>query len=272
MRSRWLIFIGLLFLAASQAQAQDRWAEANAKYAAGDFRAAVSGYTQLVEAGETSAALFYNLGNAHYRLNELGAAILNYERALALEPQQPEAVANLRLVREKARALELRGNRLEQALARTSPTMLASVAALGFWLAVFALAGWFLFRRSALAVVGCLLGLALFAGAGYGLYALEQGPNGRGLAIIVGKQVDARLATAESAGTVLTLPPGSEVKILSTRGGWSYAVLAKRPPRLDPGGERGTRASLDFAEKSQSRRAARAWLRRQSAGRARAEE
>ena len=39
------------------------------------------------------------------------------------------------------------------------------------------------------------------------------------------KNIQARLATAESAGTVLLLPPGSEVKILSTRGDWCYAAL-----------------------------------------------
>ena len=39
------------------------------------------------------------------------------------------------------------------------------------------------------------------------------------------KNIQARLATAESAGAVLLLPPGSEVKILSTRGDWCYAAL-----------------------------------------------
>ena len=42
---------------------------------------------------------------------------------------------------------------------------------------------------------------------------------------MTGKNVQARLATAESAGTVLALPPGSEIKILSTRGNWDYAAL-----------------------------------------------
>ena len=39
------------------------------------------------------------------------------------------------------------------------------------------------------------------------------------------KGTDARLATADNAGTVLTLPAGSEIKILSTRGDWLYAAL-----------------------------------------------
>ena len=64
--------------------------------------------------------MFYNLGNAQYRAGDLGRAILNYERALALEPQHPEAEANLRLVRDKARALELQSNWWDRLTARAS--------------------------------------------------------------------------------------------------------------------------------------------------------
>jgi hypothetical protein len=45
------------------------------------------------------------------------------------------------------------------------------------------------------------------------------------VAIVTAKNIQARLATAENAGTVLVLPPGSEIKVLSTRGEWIYALL-----------------------------------------------
>ena len=67
-----------------------------------------------------NSALFYNLANAQYRLGNLGQAILNYERALALEPRHPEAAANLRLVRDKARALELRRKWWEEIAGRAT--------------------------------------------------------------------------------------------------------------------------------------------------------
>ena len=69
-----------------------------------------------------------------------------------------------------------------------------------------------------------LLGLVA-AGAAAAAYQLENGRGGSDLAIVVNKNVTARLATAESAGAVLVLPPGSEIKILSTRGNWDYAAL-----------------------------------------------
>ena len=53
----------------------------------------------------------------------------------------------------------------------------------------------------------------------------SRASKGRALAIVTGKDVQARLATADTANSVLALPPGSEIKILSTRGNWVYAAL-----------------------------------------------
>jgi hypothetical protein len=69
------------------------------------------------------------------------------------------------------------------------------------------------------------LSASVAAGAALAVYELETGSAGRNLAIVTQKNIQARLATAESAGTVLALPAGSEIKILSTRGEWSYADL-----------------------------------------------
>lgn len=204
----------------------DAFARGNAEYAAGRFKEAAELYESEVAAGETNAALFYNLGNAWYRTGDLGRAILNYQRALALEPRHPEAAANLRLARDKARALELRKNWWEGIATRATMTHYAVTAATGFWVAAFA-AAVLLFqpRRSATAIVVCVFGLLTCGLAIASAYVLETGTRGRALAVVVDKKVDARLATADNANTVLTLPPGSEIKILSKRGDWIYAAL-----------------------------------------------
>ena len=43
--------------------------------------------------------------------------------------------------------------------------------------------------------------------------------------MITGKEVEARLATADTAKSILVLPAGSEIEILSDRGDWIYAAL-----------------------------------------------
>ena len=220
-----LLLVSLLAATATGAE-NDAFATGNREYAAGRFKEAAELYETAVASGETSATVFYNLGNARYRSGDLARAILNYERALALEPRHPEAAANLQLARDKARALELRANWWEGITNRATMTHYVVTAAIGFWVAVFAGAALLLrSRRSATLIAICVLALLTCALGVSCAYTLETGSRGRGLAIIVGKQVDARLATADNANAVLTLPPGSEIKILSTRGDWIYAAL-----------------------------------------------
>ena len=91
---------------------------------------------------------------------------------------------------------------------------------------MFGIAALIFARRRSLALLSlsilCLLvsGMAVWA-----IHTLDNGSEGRGLAIVTGNDVQARLATADTANSVLALPPGSEIKILSTRGDWMYAAL-----------------------------------------------
>jgi len=67
------------------AQADSDFARANQEYAQGHFKDAIAGYEGLVRTGQASANVFYDLGNAYFRTGDFGRAILNYQRALALE-------------------------------------------------------------------------------------------------------------------------------------------------------------------------------------------
>jgi tetratricopeptide (TPR) repeat protein len=116
--------------------ADTTFARANADYAAGKYTSAIEGYESLVKNGHWNASVFYDLGNAYFRKNDLGRAILNYERALALDPAQPEARANLQLVRDRARALELRTGWAEQHLDFLTRDQYTWLAAIAFWGAV----------------------------------------------------------------------------------------------------------------------------------------
>lgn len=225
----------LLFLAGAfclttapraQAQAELAFSKANAAYSAGHFDEAIKGYKSLVQGGHWSANLFYDLGNAYFRTGDPGRAILNYERALALNPTQPEAQANLRLVRDQSRALELATTWPEEHLNFLTTNQYSMLAAVAFWLAAFVLAAMIFMRRRPVVWIFVLFLLcAIAGGSAFAISAFETGRAGRDLAIVTVPNIQARLATAESAGTVLVLPPGSEIKILSTRGAWSYAAL-----------------------------------------------
>jgi Tetratricopeptide repeat len=216
--------LGITSLAYAQPDAD--FTKANQDYAQGHFKEAISGYEGLVRGEQWSANLFYDLGNAYFRVGDFGRAILNYERALALEGHHPEATANLQIARDEARALELQQTWPERYLQFASVNQYSIAAAIAFWLAVFAIVTLiFARRRSATLIAALIFCLLISAVSGYAVYTLERGTNGGALAIVTGKEVQARLATADTANSVLALPPGSEVKVLSTRGDWIYAAL-----------------------------------------------
>lgn len=96
-------FIILLFLiitssafATSYANPNIKFKEANTFYADGKYSEAVEIYNELIKDDYISPEIYYNLGNAHFKLNEIPSAILNYERALKLKPDYEDAIFNLK--------------------------------------------------------------------------------------------------------------------------------------------------------------------------------
>ena len=167
MKSRTYL-IALLFCAGSAASAiaqpNAEFAKANQEYARGNFKEAIASYEALVRADQWNANLFYDLGNAYFRTRDFGRAILNYERALALDPRHPEADANLRIARDEARALELTASRTERALRFMNLNQYAITAAIAFWVGAFGITAlFFARRRSGGLLTMSLLSLSIFA-------------------------------------------------------------------------------------------------------------
>ena len=208
------------------AQPDAEFAKANQEFAQGHFRESIASYEALVPGGQWNANLFYDLGNAYFRARDFGRAILNYERALALDHRHPEATANLQIARDESRALELQPTRQERYLQFASINQYTIAAAIACWLGIFGIVALiFARRRSAALLLLSVLCLLACAVAVWAIHTLDNGSEGRGLAIVTGNEVQARLATADTANSVLALPPGSEIKVLSTRGDWMYAAL-----------------------------------------------
>lgn len=95
------IIISLFCVLNLFAQDTALWQQANQVYADGDYKKAAALYSAAIDSLGASAELYYNLGNAYYRSNELGLAILNYERALAVNPFYKDAKYNLEIAQER---------------------------------------------------------------------------------------------------------------------------------------------------------------------------
>src|SRR2546430_2165903 len=149
MKKQFWLFVttSVFFLAGVSAADESGFAKANQAYSEGRFQEAADGYESLVQSGQWNANLFYDLGNAYYRLGNFGKAILNYERALALDPRHPEADANLRLARDEARAREVRRDWMERYASIGTAKQYTIAAAITFWFAIFLTAHAILGRR-----------------------------------------------------------------------------------------------------------------------------
>jgi len=105
------MLLALSFVCAlcTTAQAQDPaspvevFTEGNRQYEAGEYEAAVLAYSTLVQRGVVDADLYYNLGNAYYKLGMLGPAMLYYERASRLAPRDEDIAGNRNLLRSLLR-------------------------------------------------------------------------------------------------------------------------------------------------------------------------
>jgi tetratricopeptide (TPR) repeat protein len=74
---------------------------ANHHYADGRYQQAIGLYEQVLAQGKEAPGVYYNLGNAYYKTNQLAEAILNYERARLRDPGNEDIRYNLGLARQQ---------------------------------------------------------------------------------------------------------------------------------------------------------------------------
>ena len=219
-----LLEIGLTGILRAQPPAD--FETANQLYSQGKFSEAKQHYESLIRAGNWSANLFYNLANTEWKLGDSGAAALDYERALALDPGHPEARANLRFVRDQngAKIEPMQWwQRVFLELSENGYTLVATIAA---WLAIFSFAA-IIFRQRATADTGVLWFVAILSllACAYGAAGIFLAQKDNSAAIVVAKRADARFAPADTAQLVDSLPTASRVHLLAERGAWSYCEL-----------------------------------------------
>lgn len=91
-----ILFHSVLF---AEPSVDDLMKKANELYVKGQFEEAIKIYESLAQQGYEGASLFYNLGNSYYRTGKIGYAILYYEKALKLSPDDEDVQHNLQLVK-----------------------------------------------------------------------------------------------------------------------------------------------------------------------------
>ena len=203
----------------------------NSSYEDDNFAQAALAYQQLVDQGHREAALFYNLGNAHYKNGEIGRAVLNYLRAERLTPRDPDIRANLEIARGQTVDVldeeEGPGAAIVPTALRLNDDEL-SVLALALWsLTALSLALRTLLRtgkvRRAARYVAVFAGiLMLVSVASLGVRLLDGSDDD---AVIVADSVDVLSGPGAQYDTEFKLHAGAEARLVEERASWSRVAL-----------------------------------------------
>lgn len=211
----------------------ETFARALTAYQAGAMEEARLGFLAILESGKMSAPLAHNLGNIEFRRGNPGQAVLWYKRALAIQPFSPETLQNLRTIRRQTAFLSFDPWGLS--VSYLKPVWIENGTILTAW-AIALLILWlgFLTPRRGLRwplVTLLILLLPVLAFGSVLIRQLRTDPQPlHQRQIVSNKETSAYAAPAEASSSVMTLPAGSEVVPLETRGNWLYCMI--------PGGDK----------------------------------
>ncbi len=237
-----LIPAGYLSLALSPSLGGPTWEAANEAYQHGKYEEAKVDYLQLAGMRAYSADLFYNLGNAWFKLGDQGRAILNYERALVLNSGLEEARSNLQT------ALKIVGND-DQPTFRERIGVYADyfpmVASITFWIAAFCFlpasrkrGSFITFWRSV-----CFAAAFICIGSAGITFWVGSGLKDPNRALVVESATDLKYGPAVTARPVESLQIGQQVELISERGDWTFCrassdnlgwILTRKAERVIP--------------------------------------
>ena len=210
--------------------------EANELYKSNEFSKAIEKYESIEFQGYRSAELHYNLGNAYFKINKLGKAILNYERALLISnvKNRDDIKYNLVLARKKLPDdieslpqffLKRWKNNLNQLATSNSWSI---VALLFFWLGIGGLVLWLKGKNRLRKKIGFVSGLAnlMFSALTF-LMAMDSANEERNgsSAVIMSSEVNLRSAPDEVSNSIFLLHEGTSVELLDQIGEWYKVKL-----------------------------------------------
>lgn len=228
----WLV--GLMVHDVHAQSVQQQFFQANQHYASGRYEEAARGYESLLQAGVETGNLYYNLGNAYFKLGRKGKAIANYLRARKAMPHDGDVFANLNFVTsllEEAQIEESLGwpQRLFAAMrdALTPGGWFGLCAAL-FWL-VCVILGVCVFRVG-FRKTGGVLSAALLVVWGLGLFFFGHAAahvSKRHLAVIIEPTVEVRYSPSYSGALAFELHEGLQVRIVRQEGQWTHVRLTR---------------------------------------------
>jgi tetratricopeptide (TPR) repeat protein len=218
-RVSWLALASLLV--AQHAAGASAFDSANKLYEEGKFTEAASAYEGLARSGETSAALYFNLGNAFFKSGQIGRAVAAYRTAEQITPRDPDLRANLQFARNQTPNPTLSPGRWQRWLGRLTLNEWTLLAAgtVWLWLLLLAVLQW----RPALkpALRGYVFSLAILAGLLCACVAATlRETRFMRTAIVITRDAVVRYGWLPESRVAFTVHDGAELRVLDQKDEW----------------------------------------------------
>lgn len=225
---KWMIFILTCFLSCLGIGQNSTFKKGNSLYAEGNYQEALNTYNKLVAADQLSAALFYNIGNTYYKLDELGESIWAYERALKINPGNDDIRFNLNFANQQTfDKIELQessiGTWLKINLFRFSINTWSILSILFSVLLGVAIFLFFLSKNQQSKNIGLTLGFAtllLLVTSTILAYLHKEQIVKQDSGIITTEVVSVKTSPSETAPDSFELHEGTKVSLLRTNNNW----------------------------------------------------
>jgi len=197
---------------------------ANALYDAGRFAEAASAYDRIIP---KSAGVYFNLGNAWFRQDKFGLAILNYERAQRLAPRDPDVLANLKFAQQRLAMDDLNPpfrRFLQNAVRSRTLVEWGWLEIVALWLTLLAVAGciWLPKWKTGF-IIAAVAVACVWATATAALVSRVSSPPE---AIVLTSKSEVRSAPLPLATVLFNLTEGARVAIREDRGEWLFVERA----------------------------------------------
>jgi tetratricopeptide (TPR) repeat protein len=215
--------------------AQDILHAANEAYANGDFTKAIKWYEIALKENGESATVYYNLGNSYYKANKIAPSILNYERALLLDPGNGDIRFNLEIAKLKTvDKIESVGEfflaawfySVEDSLSTDAWSLFAITC---FILLIGCLFLFFFSREISIKKSGFYIGICLLVFVVFGnIFACNQKKSltQRDSAIIFVPTTTIKSSPADSGTDLFILHEGAKVQLKNKIGDWNEIETA----------------------------------------------
>ncbi len=234
MKNLFYILIVLLSFTTIEAQNSTLFEQGNALYNEGKYAEAIDKYMSVLETDVHSAELYYNLGNAHYRLNNVAPSIYYFEKALLLNPKDKDIKNNLAFANNMTidaidNIPEVGFSKLIKNMTNTfSFDMWAKIAVLlAFVYVVLVLMYYFSYasgkkRIAFVTSVVCLLSLCIALAFAFNKFELDKKDNP---AIVFVQESQVKTEPNLRSEEAFRLHEGTKVQIIDTVNNWKKVKL-----------------------------------------------